>query len=114
MKRVDNYNTRRANNISLIVIAITVLILVIQSYFTGGIPEALDTGLKGGIVFALALIVYFIPVNQYIKGLFFGVIPGAVSMALFFLIQFTLDKHYMIFASAAIVALYFKKELLIV
>jgi methyl-accepting chemotaxis protein len=113
MKRIDNYNTNRANNISLIVIAITVIILMIQSYFTGGIPEALDTGLKGGIVFALALVVYFIPVNPYIKGLLFGVIPGAVSMALFFLIQFTLDKHYMIFASAAIVALYFKKELLI-
>jgi methyl-accepting chemotaxis protein len=113
MKRVDNYNTNRANNISLIVIAIVVIMLTIQSYFTGGISEALDTGVKGGIVFALALVVYFVPVNPYIKGLLFGVIPGAVSMALFYLIQFTLDKHYIIFASAAIVALYFKKELLI-
>lgn len=113
MKRVDNYNTNRANNISLIVIAIVVIMLTIQSYFTGGISEALDTGVKGGIVFTLALVVYFVPVNPYIKGLLFGVIPGAVSMALFYLIQFTLDKHYIIFASAAIVALYFKKELLI-
>ena len=113
MKRIDNYNTRRANNVSLIIIALVVIMLTIQSYFTGGITEALDTGLKGGIVFVLALVVYFVPLNKYIKGLLFGLIPGAVSMALFFLIQFTLDKHYIIFASAAIVTLYFKKELLI-
>ncbi|HEX2944523.1 MAG TPA: methyl-accepting chemotaxis protein [Clostridia bacterium] len=113
MKQVDKYNTHRANNISLIVIAIVVLLLTFQSYFTGGITEALDTGIKGGIVFVLALVVYFVPMNPYIKGLLFGVIPGTVSMALFYLIKFTLDKHYLIFASAAIVALYFKKELLI-
>ena len=113
MKQVDNYNTRRANNISLTIISIVVILLTVQSYFTGGIAEALDTGLKAGIVFALALVVYFVPMNPYIKGLLFGVIPGVVSMALFYLVKFSLDKHYLIFASAAIVALYFKKELLI-
>lgn len=113
MKQVDNYNTRRANNVSLTVIAIVVMILTIQSYFTGGISEALDTGIKGGIIFALALVVYFVPMNPYVKGLLFGVLPGVVSMALFYLIRYSLDKHYLIFASAAIVALYFKKELLI-
>ncbi len=114
MKRTDNYNTHRANNISLITIFAVVLLLLIQAYFTGGIPAVLDIAVKGGVILALTLLIYFIPMNAYIKGLLFGVIPGIISMALFFLAGYSLDRHYILFASAAIVALYFKKELLII
>ncbi len=113
MKKVDNYNTRRANTVSLIIIAITIVMMTIQAYITLGIPGALDTGIKGGVVIALALIVYFIKMNPYIKGLLYGLIPGVVSIALFFLTGYELDQHYIIFASAALVALYFKKQLFI-
>lgn len=114
MKKIDSYNTKRANNVSLIIMFGVVLLLIIQAYLTDGISEAIDTAIKGGVILALSLAIYFIPLNSYIKGLLFGAIPGVVSMALFFLTGFSLDKHYILFASAAIVALYFKKELLIV
>ncbi|MBP7176538.1 MAG: chemotaxis protein [Thermoclostridium sp.] len=63
-------------------------------------------------VLALIIINYFLPINRYIKGLLFALLPGAVIIALFILDSYALNKHYIILATVTMAALYFRKELL--
>lgn len=114
MLKGDQYNTQRVNRMSVIVTLFVVILLCVQALFTGGMSDFIDTALKGGIVVVLCIIIFFLPINKYLKGLLFGLVPGLVTMALFYLVKFTIDKHYIIMASVAITAMYFKKELLVV
>ena len=113
MAMVDTYNTRKVDRVSLIVTAAVVVILSIQSLISGGIEDFLDTSIKGAVIVVLAVVIYFIPIGKYLKGFLFGLIPGIVMIALFYLTGFSIDKHYIIMASVAISALYFKKEILL-
>lgn len=113
MARADIYNLKNANRVNLIFTVAVVLLLSLQSLITGGISDFVDIAVKGAIVLALSVIIFFIPFPKYIKGFLISTIPGVVIVAMFYLTGFTLGKHYIIFASLAMAALYFKKEVLI-
>lgn len=70
--------------------------------------------LSGVAVAALAAINYFIPVSDKVKGLIFALLPLTVIFALFFLDRFALNKHYIIFFTIIMAALYFDKQLILI
>lgn len=113
MAKSEIYDVKRVNRVNLIVIIAVVLLLALQALFSGGVREFVDTGIKGAIVMALAAVAFFLPIQKYVKGFILCVLPGIVAVALFYLTGFTLDKHYIIIASLAMAALYFKKEVLV-
>ena len=114
MIRIDKYDTQKVNRVNIIMTLAVVLMLSVQSYISAGFGDFVDTGSKGAIVLVLAIAVYFIPMNKYLKGLFLGLIPGIVMIALFYLTGFSIDKHYILMASLTMTALYFKKEILLI
>lgn len=65
----DTYDTRKIIRISILYIFIIILLLFVQAYFSNGIQEALDTGKKGMIIFALVGVIYFLPINPYPPGM---------------------------------------------
>jgi len=87
--------------------------MILQSLIVGGVSEFLDMASKSSVVLVLVAIIYFLPMNKYLRGLLFGLVPGLVTLALFLMTFYSLDKHYILFASTTIITLYFKKELLI-
>ncbi len=109
----DTYNVRRVHKVSLAVIISIVLLMVIKAMLIQGVSRGIDIGFQGSIVIVLALINYFLPIDKYLKGLFFALIPGIVLVALFYLDNYALDKHYIMIATVAVAALYFKKEIII-
>lgn len=103
------YDTQKVHRVNLaIIIALAILICG---------PLIISRGMLflavGLIVVALALINYFLPINPYVKGFIFGMIPTLIVFTLFLVDQFSLNKHYILICSVAIIALYFKSNLII-
>lgn len=108
------YNTKKADKVNLVVICGIVLLFTIQSIFTKGVDRAINIAIQGGVIILLCVINYFLPIYKYVKGLFFGLIPGLVVIALFLLDTFAINKHYILAATVVMVGLYLKKNLVLI
>lgn len=106
------YDLKRVDKVSL-VITWVIVALVIGQAFLQDPASGPENAMKAFPVGILATAVYFIRMNRFAKSLLFGLIP-AVSICLAMALDvFNLDKHYMLFASTTLIALYFDKKLLV-
>ncbi len=114
MSENDRYNVKRVHFVNLMVIALIVVVFCAQSFITQGISRGVNLTLLGCGIFALTVVNYFLPINSYLKGLFFALIPSLVVASQFIMDKFAVNKHFIIFATVAMAALYFKKEVLLI
>ncbi|NLL53380.1 MAG: chemotaxis protein [Peptococcaceae bacterium] len=70
--------------------------------------------ISGIAIAGLATLNYFLPTPDKLKGLLFALLPLTVIFALFFLDKFGLNKHYILFFTVSMIALYFDKKLLLI
>jgi len=68
----------------------------------------------GVAVALLATLNYFLPTPDKVKGLIFALLPLTIIFALFFLDKFALNKHYLLFFTVIMIALYFDKKLILI
>jgi len=68
----------------------------------------------GVAVAVLATINYILPSPDRIKGLIFALLPLTVVFALFLLDNFALNRHYLLFFTIIMIALYFDKKLILI
>ncbi|MFJ7731635.1 methyl-accepting chemotaxis protein [Lysinibacillus sp. NPDC097231] len=109
MEKKIRYDTRKVHRVNLAIISILAVLICGPMIFSKGIMF-LFVGLA---VIALAICNYFLPIKTYVKGFIFGMIPSSVVFTLFLLDSFSLNKHYILLCTVAIIALYFKKELIV-
>ncbi len=108
-----HYNIKRVNKINLGVIVIISLLIAGQAMIALGMEVGTKISFQALGVVTIAFIIYFLPLNKYVKGFLLAMIPGLVTLALFYFDTYALNKHYIIFASVAMVSLYFRKGLII-
>lgn len=109
----DNYNTTRVHKVNIIITGILILLICIPVVITRGLGESIPIIGASIVVFIISITTYFLSINTYIKGFIIALLPGLVSIALFLVDIFALNMHYIILLSVAMVALYFKKELIL-
>ncbi len=114
MSENDRYNVKRVHFVNLIFIALIVVVFCAQTFITQGISRGVNLTLLGCGIFALTVVNYFLPINNYLKGLFFALIPSLVVASQFLMDKFAVNKHFIIIATVAMAALYFKKEVLLI
>lgn len=114
MLQQDTYNTQRVHRVNVIVTVMVVILMTVQSMVTQGLDHGMKVGIEGSLVIILAVVNLFLPINKYIKGLLFGLIPGIVISVLFCIDNYALNKHYILVTSVAMITLYFKKEIIMV
>ncbi len=114
MLQQDTYNTQRVHKVNVIVTVLVVVLMTVQSMITQGLNHGMKVGIEGSLVIILTIVNFFLPVNKYIKGLLFGLIPGIVISVLFCIDNYALNKHYILVTSVAMITLYFKKEIIMV
>lgn len=114
MQYQDSYNTKRVDMVNLFATIIIVILIVGQILLTKGLSKGIPNAIEGFVIIGLSTINYFLPINRYIKGLFFALLPALVVIVLFQIDGFALNKHYILVMSIAMVALYFRKELIII
>ncbi|KOS68523.1 hypothetical protein AEA09_08140 [Lysinibacillus contaminans] len=103
------YDTCKVHRVNLAIISILAILICGPMILSKGIVY-LFIGLG---VIGLAIGNYFLPIKTYVKGLIFGLIPSSVVFTLFLLDSFSLNKHYILLCTIAMIALYFKKELIV-
>ncbi|WP_107951581.1 methyl-accepting chemotaxis protein [Lysinibacillus parviboronicapiens] len=109
MENKIRYDTRKVHRVNLAIISILAILICGPMILSKGITY-LFIGL---MVIALAVCNYYLPIKTYVKGFIFGMIPSSVVFTLFLLDSFSLNKHYILLCTIAIIALYFKKELIV-
>jgi len=87
--------------------------MVINATIVGGIEEGIKRAIQASPCIIIAIINYFLPINDYVKGLIFGIVPPLTMCLLLILAGFEINRHYIIWCTVALMALYFKKEITI-
>ncbi|WP_153464454.1 methyl-accepting chemotaxis protein [Sediminibacillus terrae] len=114
MEQHDSYNTQRVHKVNLVLLLLVVFLLVIPIVIERGLSDAMGIIIAGALVILLSVGNYFLPIRTYWKGFIFALLPYLVVIALFFTDGYALNKHYLLLLSIAMIALYFKKELILV
>lgn len=112
-KKMESYDLKRVDKVSLTVTWAIILVFIFNTLISGGISEALSDAVKSIPIALLSTAIFFLHFNRVVKSLLFGVIPALAMMALFCLGQFTVDKHYVLFAATALIALYFDSRVVL-
>lgn len=110
----NGYNVKRVHNINLIVVIALVCLICTQVVLSDGLNESRIPLIAGASIIVLMIINYIVPINYKIKGLLFALIPLIIIFALICTDNFTINKHYMLFVTIAMVTLYFRKELILI
>lgn len=111
----NGYNVKKVHKVNLYVVWFIIAIILGQALFVSGFEEfksSLTNSLPIGFI---VTVVYFLPfVNDRYKALFFGIVPAIVGVLLNYLDAYSISNHYIFFASAAMIALYFDKRNIII
>ncbi|HHV10058.1 MAG TPA: chemotaxis protein [Clostridiales bacterium] len=107
------YNYRRAHIINLIIIIALILLLCIQIFLAEGWQGVKLPAIAGAAIMVPCIINLYLPISDYIKGLVFPTVIILAITGLIFFDGYTLNKHYMLLITVAMVSLYFKKELIV-
>lgn len=108
----NTYNTNHVHIINTLVTTIVVSLVVVPLILESGF-RANSNEILGGIITILCMIALnFIPIPYKAKALTFTLLPTAVLFGLFFVTEYSLNKHYLLFTTIIMATLYFDKEIL--
>jgi methyl-accepting chemotaxis protein len=114
MDKQQTYNLKRVNKVNVIVTIAIVLLICSQVVITRGLSNSMAPLGAGIIIVGVAIINYFLKINQDVKALTYAVLPAVVVLALFKIDEFAVNKHYMIIVTTAMITLYFKDKLILI
>jgi methyl-accepting chemotaxis protein len=110
----DSHSVKKVDKVNVLITWCILGTIIFNAFLTEPISLAVPHACQAIPIGIVSVILYFIPMNKFIKSILFGLIPVLATSALFILTDFALDFHYIFFAATAMVALYFNYKLLIV
>ena len=109
----STYNTKKVHNINLLLTYIIVVLVVAPLVLSRGIENTSFYMIVGLGVASISTIVYFIHLPEFLKSFLFAFIPLLVICSLFFVDDYALNKHYILFFSLIMISLYFNEKLIL-
>lgn len=114
MQQKDAYDVKRVHKVNLSVIVILVFMICGLVVATSGLADSIFPIIAGVSILALSFLNYFLPIPQFLKSLFFPLLPFLVIMGLFYTEGFSLNHHYILMVCIPMTALYFNKRLILI
>ena len=111
--QTDTYNLKRVHMVNLAITLLIIFSMIINATVARGVSAGIRLTYQALPCIIIGLLNYFLPINDYVKGLIFGLVPALTMCALFLIFGYELNKHYIIMCSVGMMALYFKKEVTI-
>ncbi len=90
-----------------------VAVIVIPLIVGQGFGESKLYITAGVVVVVFACLIYFMNIPNMLKAVLFSTLPGTAVFVLFLIEGFTLNKHYFIFVTIVMAAIYFDRKILI-
>ena len=108
-----SFNIQQVHKLNLKITCFMVALIVIPLIVTDGVVESKFYILAGFSVIGCALLNYFLKHSDVVKAVLFAALPGTVVFALFLLDGFAVNKHYFMFITIVMAAIYFDRKILI-
>ena len=102
------------HQLNLAITIVLVVLIIAPLLFKNGLAGSFVYIIAGCSVILLSSINYILKISDYLKGFIFAILPALVVVALFYLDGYAVNKHYMLFISLVMAAMYFNKKLIIV
>ena len=108
-----SFNIQQVNKLNLTITILMVALIVIPLVVSHGIADSKMYIIAGVSVIGCAMINYFVKIPYILKAFLFPALPGTVIYVLFFLDGYALNKHYFMFITIVMAAIYFDKKILL-
>lgn len=105
---------KKVHKINLFLTYILVILIETSLIHLYGLANSKLYIIFGAAIAGLATVNYFLPIPDRIKGLLFALLPLTAIFIVFFLDKFALNKHYIIFFTIVMMALYFDKRSILI
>ncbi len=110
----SGYDVNRVHKVNLLGTIGIVSLILVQVLITKGISNNLWAIIATAANFTVCLSAYFVPFNERLKSLSFPTINLISAFGLMCFSGYTLNKHYLVFTTIAMITLYFRKELIVI
>jgi methyl-accepting chemotaxis protein len=114
MMQQRGYDVRRVHKVNFIATIVIVSLLFVQILIAKGIGGSTRALIAAVTTISLCIINYFMPMYERLKSILFAVINLVAAFGLMYFEGYTLNKHYLIFTTIAMITLYFRKELIVI
>ena len=108
-----SFNTQQVHKLNLKITCFMVALIVIPLVIKNGLSGSKLYIIAGLSVIALAILNYFMKHPNMVKAVLFAALPGTVIFALYFLDGYALNKHYFMFITIVMAAIYFDRKILV-
>lgn len=108
------FNVKQVHRLNLRITILMVALITVPLVVKNGLVNSTMYILAALSVIACACLNYFSKIPYTLKAVLFSALPGTVILALFFLDGFALNKHYFLFITIIMAAIYFDKNILII
>lgn len=108
-----SFNVQKVHQLNFAVTCIMVVLILIPLIINNGFNGSKLYILAGVGIVACAGLNYFMKFPYLVKAVLFATLPGLVVFGLFFIEGYTLNKHYFIFITIVMAAIYFDRKVLI-
>ena len=105
---------KKVHKINLFLTFGLIILIVAPLILLRGLERSKIYIIVGIIIAGLSTLNYFLPIPDKVKGFLFAALPLTVVFALFFVDRFALNKHYLLFFTIIMIALYFDKQLILI
>lgn len=112
MIHLNTYNTSRVHIINTLVTAIVVSLVVVPLIIESGFAANRNEIIGGSITILCMIVLNLLPIADKIKAIMISLLPTAVIIGLFFVTDYSLNKHYLLFSTIIMATLYFDKVIL--
>jgi methyl-accepting chemotaxis protein len=108
-----SFNVQKVHQLNLKITGFMVAIIIIPLIISNGFDESKLFIIAGVGLLACAFLIYFMKLPYMLKAVLFSALPGTITFALYFIDGFALNKHYFIFVTIIMAAIYFDRKILI-
>lgn len=109
-----SFNTKQVHKLNLQITCFMVTLIVAPLLIKNGIAQSTLYIIASASVLICAFLNYFLKHADSIKALLFAALPGAAVFGLFILDGFAINKHYFMFITVIMAAIYFNRKILMI
>ena len=113
MQKKETYNVQRVHKVNITAITVLVFMIVGLVVASSGWADSVFPIIAGAVILVLCLLNYFLPIPEFLKSLFFPLLPYLILIGLFFAEGYELNQHYLLIVCIIMAALYFNKRLIV-
>lgn len=79
---MNEYNIKRVHRTNMIIILVAAIIVLARDIFTSGFQSDTQSVFRWAVIIILVIVNYFLPINDYVKGMIFILVPTVIVMLL--------------------------------